>query len=342
MLGRRRSEMDNGAPQDFIDSEKYSVEELRQMVLEGRGVLSRPLALSLLRHKEYPQKVEDLEALLMDEGEAPRIRNLAAQILGETKSPQAVGALERGIRVQDDVALRGVVRALTVAGRIEAIPALRSLAERGGPVGEAAARAITLLTHQLGTEVSGHGQTGTAKANEEGNEDSSPIHVEALPEGDLEEAVETLSPIFPALRLAKEGSVALRRGDRAFLFLPNRDVVEDLSSLDRDIAQLGVVAVRRGLEGAGWEAKYHILAEPDTKGRCHLAVVAANGKPLFSGSGVVQDRSVAFDVEAVERPGSIPARVRGTYDGREVRLEEARVGTRSPTPAPAPRERSKL
>jgi HEAT repeat protein len=138
------------AASDFIEADRYSVRDLRDGVFRGKGSLSRPLALSLLRSKEYPRKVQDLEHLLTDENEEPRIRNLAAQILGEMGTPKAIDALERGLGSKEELTLRGVIKGLTTAGRSDAVPALRRLARRKGPVGEAAAGAANLLSHRSG------------------------------------------------------------------------------------------------------------------------------------------------------------------------------------------------
>ena len=87
--------MTDDTPADVIDGARYSVEELRKAAFEGSGSLSRPLALALLRTRSYPEKVKDLERLLLDEHEVPRLRNLAAQLLGDTATPAAIRALER-------------------------------------------------------------------------------------------------------------------------------------------------------------------------------------------------------------------------------------------------------
>ena len=80
---------------DMIGADAYSVDELRETTFEGRGRLSRPLALALLGRKSYPQKVQDLERLLTNEQEMPRLRAMSAQFLGEIGGPDATRVLER-------------------------------------------------------------------------------------------------------------------------------------------------------------------------------------------------------------------------------------------------------
>src|ERR1044072_8106106 len=76
---RRAAEMETTMTHsgDMIDGRAYSVDELRRAVFQGRGELSRPLALGLLARKEYPKKVADLQQILVDEKEQARLRAVA-------------------------------------------------------------------------------------------------------------------------------------------------------------------------------------------------------------------------------------------------------------------------
>ena len=78
---------------DMIDARAYSVDELRAAVFENRGGLSRPLALGLLARKNYAKKVADLQQILLDEKEQPRLRSIAASglsRLGTRAGPKRV------------------------------------------------------------------------------------------------------------------------------------------------------------------------------------------------------------------------------------------------------------
>src|SRR5919204_3487344 len=101
---------------DMIEAGAYSVDELREAVFEGRGRVARPLALALLSRKDYADKVRDLQSILMNEQETPRLRVLAASALGQTQTPAAVRALERGLQARETVTLRGVAKALANVG----------------------------------------------------------------------------------------------------------------------------------------------------------------------------------------------------------------------------------
>jgi len=335
--------MDDHRARDTIDGARYSVQELRAAVFERKGPLSRPLALSLLRGKEYPQKVPDLERLLTDEQEDPRIRSTAAQLLGDVRTPEAMGALKRGLDTGDVLTLRGVVQGLASAGGGEAVPALRRLARRKGPVGDAAKRAVILLTHRLPAK--GRTAGGPDPLGEGGKEREPPprssLHIEPAPDEEVERALEGVARAVPDVPLGAEGAIAVRRGQRTFIFLPNREVVADVSALARSPMQLGVVAVPREREGSGWEAKHHILTEPAGEGRLTIAVLTSGGRMLLTGSGLVTGREVEFDVASVDRPGGTGVRVRGAYDGRSLRIDDADVELRARTSAPSPKLRAR-
>jgi hypothetical protein len=115
-------------------------------------------------------------------------------------------------------------------------------------------------------------------------------------------------------------------------------VVADVTSLARGPMQLGVVAVARR-EGSGWEPKHHILTEPAGEGRVTIAVLNTGGRPLLAGSGRLIGREVEFEVVSVERQGGTRVRVRGSYDGHSVRIEDADVELRARTSAPSPARR---
>src|SRR5918995_5764524 len=138
---------------DMIDADAYSVDEIREAIFEGRGQLSRPLALALLGRKSYPQKVQDLERLLTNEQEVPRLRSMSAQFLGEIGGPDATRVLERGLDTRQGVALRAVTMALGNAGTREHISRLESLSQQPDPVGRTARRALDSLANRL--QVSG-------------------------------------------------------------------------------------------------------------------------------------------------------------------------------------------
>jgi hypothetical protein len=333
--------MDDHAAPDIVNGDRYSVKDLRAAVFEGKGELSRPLALSLLRGKKYPQKVRDLERLLTNEKEEPRIRSTAAQLLGEMRTPEAMRALNRGLDTREVLTLRGVVQGLASAGGSDAIPALRRLARRKGPVGDAAKRAVTMLSHRMpagGRAPNGPDPPGERSKGRKPPPPRSSLHTQSIADEEVERALEGVARAVPNIQLAAEGAIAVRRDDKTFTFLPNREVVADVTSLARGPMQLGLVAVARR-EGSGWEPKHHILTEPAGEGRVTITVLTSGGRPLLAGSGRVIGREIEFEVASVERQGGTRVRVRGSYDGRSVRIEDADVELRAMTSAPSPARR---
>src|SRR5262249_49079970 len=102
---------------------KFSVEELRRMILKGDGPLPQVLALSVLRRKAYPNKVKDFQRVMLDQGESPAVRHAAALELGRIGSTQAIAALRKGAKAKHELVARGAATALTMAG--EAPPVSR-------------------------------------------------------------------------------------------------------------------------------------------------------------------------------------------------------------------------
>ena len=135
-------------PGDVIEATAYSVDELREAVFEGRGRLARPLALGLLSRKDYPDKAADLQRILTNEGEAPRLRAMAAAALGEVQTPAALEALERGLQTQEVVTLRGVAKALARVGTDKHIKSLEDLAANPTLPGREAQRALGVLSER--------------------------------------------------------------------------------------------------------------------------------------------------------------------------------------------------
>src|SRR5918995_7414890 len=170
---------------DMIDADAYSVDELREATFEGRGQLSRPLALALLGRKSYPRKVQDLERLLTNEQEVPRLRAMSAQQLGEMGGPDATRVLERGLDTRQDVTLRSVALALGKTGSREHLSRLESLTQRPDPIGREAERALDILANRLQGAGTGRVTPEGPRLSLEQGEDAAAIDVGAPSEGDL-------------------------------------------------------------------------------------------------------------------------------------------------------------
>ncbi len=320
--------------------DRYSLEELRAAALRGEGELSRPLALALLSRVDYAQKVRDMSRLLMDDAETPRLRGMAATVLGQLGTRSAVNALQRALAVTDDVALRGVLQGLSVAGGEAASTAVRTLSRRRGVVGDAVRNTGVLLRHRLGAAGAGPVRpSGTLRVS---TKHAQPIEVRSATASRAAEAVESVRQEEPALRLTPSGAIALRCIDRDLLFVFSDEAVTGgVARLASANAQAGVVALRRVLEGSGWEVKHHVLTEPMKDGTIGITVTSVRGRALYAGTAAVHGEQASFVLRALDTRGVAAVDVRGTFARGRLSITQARtdVRVRRPKATPAPLRR---
>lgn len=323
---------------DIIDPEAYSVAELRTMVFRGRGVLSRPLALALLGRKSYPQKVRDLTRLLMDEDEQPRLRNLAGQLLGRAGTKTAAQALERGLAVKNDLALRGVLQGLSLAGNPDTAKALGRLKRRKGIVGQVAARTAGLLGYRFGQRGAELAPPEDAKLLRVNPKRAVPIEIAPARGAQVTAAIAGLAAATPGLKLVATGAKSMRcAGRRLLLLFDAATLGEGLSRFHTRKTLAGVVAERKELEGTGWEAKYHLLTEPQKDGSVRLLVATARGVPVCTGTARIKGEKATFALRSVDRPGAVALDLQGTFEDGRVAFTQARSDQRRrPSPQPAP------
>jgi hypothetical protein len=316
---------------DRIDAEAFSVEELREAVFEGRGRLSRPLALALLACKQYDQKVDDLSRVLTEPKEVPRLRAMAAQALGEMHEPQALRALERGLATEEGVTLRAVAKALGQAGDQDHVARLQDLAKRSDVVGREAERAAGVLRQRLGRTTPGRAAEQRARAPDR-QEEWTAIEAEPPALEDVRQVAEGAR----GMRLAREGGLALRCQGRELLFLFTEDALSRGLDAVAEPGEIGVLAQRQQVEGVGFEQTHRIAVEPRGGGDFALVVTTHDGRPLFAGQGKVQGGEARFDLRTIDRPGATPVEISGRFDGRQLRLDGGRSATRRrSSPAPA-------
>jgi hypothetical protein len=316
---------------DMIDANAYSVDELREAVFEGRGRVSRPLALALLTRKDYPNKVADLQKILLDEAEQPRLRALAATGLGQIQTPASLRALERGLESREGVTLRGVAKALANVGGRKHVASLEELSRSAGPVGVDARRALNVLTDRLRAAApTERGDIPTVPVRSIG--DLTQIRVSAATAGDVQNAIKTL----PNRKLAKRGAVSLQCEGRQLVFVFDEPALGrglDMTKRDGDV---GIVAEPPGIEGIEWSARYRVSIDPQGRDAFAIVVATYDGRPILAGSGRRQDKEATFELAAADVPGALPVEIRGRFDGRKLTFDQARSALRrQPSRTPA-------
>ena len=312
---------------DAIDAEAFSVAELRDAALGAPGKLARPLALILLGRKNYPGKAEDFERLLHAVDSPPRIRHGAAIELGRIASPQAVAALERGLALDDDLGLRGVLEALTVA-KTERVPAgLERLVARRDPVGIAARRTMAVLTHRLGLPGPSLDTTPPTLR---------PLEWRGAQHDEIDEAIGALAKSAPGLHVDRHGAVALRCVDRDYLLLSARQGGRiDVAHVLRQRAEVAVVMSLNQRESRHWSMRFRVTTEPSSPNGVRIVVSTARGEVVLTGAGRLLEGRATFELRSTGQAGGLQIEVDGEVVHGAIRILAARSGAhRAATPSP--------
>lgn len=320
---------------DLIDGAHYSVGELRRAAFEGSGSLSRALALALLRTKSYPEKVKDLERLLFDEREVPRLRNLAAQLLGEMATPAAVRALGRATDTSEELTLRGVVKGLARAGDRRAQNILRKLAGRSGLLGNLASRVVApRAKFETPAELAPPGSGTVSKRAARSIWRT--IRVRPATARARSAAAKALTGLAAKPRIASRAGILLECEGPPWMLLPADDLTSNLRNLLKGVRRAGLLLRFMEHEVVGWRPRYEITTEPAGDAMFGIAVTTVgSARPFLVGTGHMEGKRASFFVSTFTESKSFQVRIRGTFDGRRLVFDEALVA-RSRPPARQP------
>jgi HEAT repeat protein len=307
---------------DMIEAGAYSVEELREAVFEGRGRVARPLALALLTRKDYGEKVADLQRILDDEKEQPRLRALAASGLGEVATPASVRALERGLQSQEPVTMRASAKALANVGTRKHVELLEGLARSPGPVGRDAQRAVTVLSERLKAGAPGRADVRTLRVEATGK--PTRIRVETPKPGEVANAVKSL----PSRKLARRAAVGMTCQGRRLVFAFDEVALGRGLDMFKRGGEVGIVAEPPGVEGVEWSPRYRVAVEPQDGGAFRVFVTTHDGRLVYAGRGTAEGREAVFELATVDAPGALPVEIRGRFDGQKVTIDQARSAVR--------------
>lgn len=315
---------------DMIDASAYSVDELREAVFGAGGRVSRPLALALLVRKNYPGKVSDLQKVLVDEAEQPRMRALAASALGQIRTPASLRALEKVLSTSDGVTLCAVSGALAEVGDKKHVPALRKLTRSQGPVGRAAERALNVIGRRLKLSVPRIAEIKPLLIQATG--ESTPIQVVMATASDVTRIVK----MTPTRKLARRGALSMTCQGRQLVFVFDDASLGQGIGMFRQRGDVGIVAEPPGIEGKEWSTRYHVSVEPTAKTTFRILVTTRNGRPRFAGYGTEDGGVATFEIAAADAPGAVPIDLRGTFDGKKLTFSQARSGVwRRPSSTPS-------
>lgn len=142
--------------------------------------------------------------------------------------------------------------------------------------------------------------------------------------------MELVAPPVPGVDLIAEPAKRLDCGTNEFALMLNRQIVNSgLGSL-AERQGLPAVIVRYNEETGAYDPAYYLLADPIRGGRFRIAGVRGSGKAGLFGTGVVEDTTIRFEVNATELPLDHPLTVTGSYDiaTGAVRIEQAVIEPR--------------
>ncbi|MBA4159859.1 MAG: HEAT repeat domain-containing protein [Gemmatimonadetes bacterium] len=334
--------MPSGNHADVISAEAFPIDELRETVFGlGRQRLSPVLALSLLRSKEYPGKLDDFQRVLQDEAAPPRLRYTAAVELGRMGERGAGAVLLAGLKAKNDLVVRGVLQSLARTGGKEAFEAVGVLRRR-----QQLARwtdwPLTLMAYRLGERGF---EIPFPSSRKIVPLDRSRAEEIVLENPKTREAARVVGPqleSMPGISPAAEPGVVMQCGGRGMMYLANREFAgrEGVERLTRRKAVQGVVLVHYPVESGAWDVRYFVLTHPAAApGTVQILVVSSDGVVAFAGEGRIEGGE--FALWTVEHPGAIPVDVRGRYVEGEMRFERALSEvTRLPARPPAQRRAS--
>jgi hypothetical protein len=309
---------------DMIEASAYSVDELRESVFEGRGRVARPLALALLSLKDYPTKVADLQKILVDEREQPRLRALAASGLGQIPTPASQRALEKGLQSKESVTLRAVAKALAEVGGKKHADALKKLAKSPDPVGRDAQQALNVLTQRLKLPPPKGRRTELETMPVQATGKPTKIRVGTPKPGEVANALKA----FPTRKLARRGAVSLTCQGRQMVFVFDDASLRAGADMFKRGGEVGIVAEPPGVEGIEWYPRYRVAVEPEAKGRFRVVVTTHDGRPVLVGRGAQDGKTATFELNAADGPGALPVEIRGRFEGGKVTIDQARSGVR--------------
>jgi hypothetical protein len=305
---------------DYISSEQYSVDELRAALFGDNPNLAPALALALLGRKDYAERDDDMQRLLLSEDTLPRLRLTAAQALGESGDQKAQGALLSALNTRNPVVLRGVVTALGRRGGRVLVDNARGLDP------QSLNRAVLLQVRRAAylLDLDGFDLPSLDDTSVLPDRDTmQPILSEPAPRDLVQKAIRDLEQEGLPIALAPESALRLQCFDQELVLLLNASVGDaEGSNILRRRAFAGVIATLEEVETERYTPRYHILTQPAKNG-VQITLVTDNGTTAFAGEGTLQDGALVFSLRAVDQPGAHAAVIEGVFESGRVRFTRA-------------------
>jgi hypothetical protein len=306
------------------DPKEFTVEELRKILSGESDRLPKVVAVSVLRRKDYPEKekIADLERVLRNEQESPRLRHAAAVELGRLGSPAAAATLRSALKFTNEFVRRGVAQSLQLLGE----EVTTTVGEQVSP----ATGAALLVLHLRSAP-------GVGVPFPESKDLLAPARAalavkvqKANPEEAARAAHEAVATEL-GLHLLPESALAVRCLDRTLLYLPTQDAVQP-DGPQRLLGKngvAGVVVVRYTYEVDVWSVKYFVLTQPSGRDKELRILLATDGGVVaFAGTAEIDGKRARFSLQTVKHPGAVAARIEGLCQGGAIQLTQVRSDAR--------------
>ncbi len=299
----------------------FKLQKLRKVVAGKDAGFPRRAAMGVLLSSGFPNKDQDLAAVLENAREPARIRYLAAVMLAKVDTSAARDLLLRALKIRDKRVRAGVLIGLGRIGDKVALDAITRLKDRSARARFAAA----LIAHRLG--VKGH------DLQVPNNNDylvlragaAHPARWQRPAPAEVESCLRSLISDPFGITFTQTPAYQIRCGKRVLMVLFNQEFAaqDAIKRMCERKTLAGVVALKDETNGLYSVSLLILTAPARQRGRVHLLLHNTHGEIVYAGSAQVKAISAKFSIRAVSRPGGVPIRVEGTAQADRLEIKTA-------------------
>ena len=269
-----------------------------------------------------------LKSMVMDQRADQSSRLEALVTLAGRGSPAALDGLRAAIaEVDDEVVAQRAIERLGKVGVADDVDVLRAVRTGNATTQRMLRIAKCFLSyrHRLGVYRLDEPKQRLPAVSEE----AGPIASGAATKK-MRSRMELLPPPVLGLDLVPDPVRRFDCGPNEFALMLNREIVNGGMSSLAERQGLPAVIVRYNEETGAYDPSYYLLTDPIRGGRFRIAGVRGSGKAGLFGAGIVEQKTIRFEVNATENPLDHPLTVAGSYDSSTgaVRIDQAVIDPR--------------
>lgn len=285
-------------------------------------------AIEVLASSAFPNRHRDLEKLLMDAEAPSRVRMRAVMALGRGDRDGASGILTAAADIDDPIVQRGVLRALGMVGKPDALKAIdHMIPELDRRARDQAGFARLLIVHRHGLTDTSPTRPDAVKTLEPAADCGRRLQIRPARPHVVERGLTSIGSLPYGIEL-DERSVFEYRCDRSGAILLNRAFAarDALDAIRARPAIVGLEARRDKISGR-YSVSTLILTTPHGDG-VDIAAYLTNGTLVFKGRAELRDGEAHWSLSAVQRPGAFPFRASGRFVDGMLHIGAAESGAR--------------